>query len=66
MTEAPDSSDSSERAEQGINSAWALLKLLKMISALFSFRLSIDIGFRSESFKMSKIQIQFSVFVRRL
>jgi hypothetical protein len=63
MTEAP---DRSERAEQGMNSAAACaLKLFKMISVLFSFRLSIEVGFRSESFEMSKIQFQFSVFIHR-
>ncbi len=60
-----------QMALNALSWAWILrrhvrLNFLKIISVIFSFRLSIDVGSRSESSKMSKIQFQFSVFIHRL
>ncbi len=51
MTEAP---DKSERAELCVR-----LKLLKMISVLFSFRLSIDVGSAVKVLKCLKFSFSF-------
>ena len=53
-----------------LNRAWILrwhvrLKLLKIISVVSSFCLSIELGSRSEIFIISKIHFHFSVFVHR-